>query len=67
MQEKEWNFTAKDRAINVFPMNALHAASIHGLKWMAFYGDLIAIVSRKGLFRLIAVNFPLRDEYLNII
>jgi hypothetical protein len=48
-------------------MNALHSASIHGLKWISFYGDLLAMVSRRGLFRLIAVNFPLRDEYLNLV
>jgi WD40 repeat protein len=61
LEETVWEFTAKDRVINVFPMYPLHSASIHGLKWIGFAGNLLAMVSRTGLFRLVAVNFHMRD------
>lgn len=48
-------------------MYSLHSASVHGLKWISFNGNLLAIVSRTGLFRLIAVNFKLRDEFLILL
>lgn len=56
-----WEFGIKDRIISVFPMYTLHSASIYGLKWISFFGNLLAMVSRKGLFRIIAINFQLRD------
>lgn len=62
-----WEFGLKDRIVSVFPMYSLHSASIYGLKWISFFGNMLAMVSRKGLFRLIAVNFQLRDEYLNLL
>jgi hypothetical protein len=62
-----WAFTAKDRVISVFPMYALHSASINGLKWIGFQGNLLAMVSRTGLFRIISINFEMRDEFLNLI
>ena len=56
-----WEFGLKDRIISVFPMYSLHSASIYGLKWISFFGNCLAMVSRKGLFRIIAINFQLRD------
>lgn len=57
----KWEFGLKDRIISVFPMYSLHSPSIYGLKWISFFGNCLAMVSRKGLFRLIAINFQLRD------
>ncbi len=30
-------------------------------------GNLLATISAKGLFKLIALNFEIRDEYITII
>jgi len=51
----------------VFPLTALHSASVQGLKWISFMGNLLATISSKGLFKLIALNFEIRDEYITII
>lgn len=45
----------------------LHSASIDGLKWFSFMGNLLALVSRKGLFRIIAVNFEMKDEFIILL
>ncbi len=62
-----WKFKAKDRDISVFPMYALHSASINGLKWIGFYGNLLVIITRTGLLRIIAINFTIRDEFIVLI
>jgi hypothetical protein len=40
---------------------------VEGLKWISFMGNLLATISAKGLFKLIALNFEIRDEYITII
>lgn len=48
-------------------MYALHSASIDGLKWIGFYGNLLVIITRTGLLRIIAINFTIRDEFIVLI
>ncbi len=48
-------------------MSVLHAASLDGLKWIDFMGNLVALVTTKGLFKIIAVNFEVRDEYILLL
>lgn len=48
---------SKDKEWNLFPFYLLHSAAIDGLKWAEFFGDLIALISSKGVFKIVAPNF----------
>jgi hypothetical protein len=67
LEEEVWKFKRKDRIISVFPTSMMHCATIDGLKWLDFMGNLLALVTRKGVFKLIAVNFELKDEFITLI
>jgi len=45
----------------------LHSASIHGIKWITFMGNLVAFISSNGLFRIIAINFQSKDEFIVLL
>jgi hypothetical protein len=65
--EEVWAFGNKDRILSVFPLSAIHSASISGLKWISFFGNLLAIITSKGCFRLLSLNLELRDEFIVLI
>lgn len=67
IEEEVWSFKAKERVINVFPLSTLHSVSIYGLKWIDFMGNLLALITRTGVFKLVSVNFEVRDEYILLI
>lgn len=52
---------------NVFPILKLHSASISGLKWAAYMHNHIAFVTKTGVFKLIAINFDMKDEFVLLI
>lgn len=45
-----------NKVYNIFPTTILHSASITGLLWATFLGDLIALVTDEGVFKIIALN-----------
>lgn len=45
-----------NRVYNIFPTSILHAATVDGIRWAGFLGDLIAVVTLKGIFKIIALN-----------
>jgi WD40 repeat protein len=67
IEEEVWGFRAKDRVVNIFPMTAVHSASVTGLKWIGFMGNLLALITETGIFKLIAINFDFKDEYMLLI
>ncbi len=42
-------------------MNIIHSASIKGLKWVSYFGNLVIMVTKDGILKLIAVNFDYKD------
>ena len=67
IEELKWKFKAKDRLISIFPKLMLHAASVDGLKWISFMGDLIALITIRGTFKIIAVDYEQKEEFLVLI
>ena len=55
------------KVYNVFPLYILHSASIEGLLWSSFYGDLVAIITKSGYLKLIAINIEEKEEYAVIL
>ena len=55
--EEVWNFDYRDRVVSCNPLSSLHAASINGLRWIGFMGNLMGLVTYMGTFRLLALNF----------
>lgn len=51
------------RIYNVFPTAILHSASIDGIRWASFLGDFIALVTPKGLFKIVALNVEEKEEF----
>lgn len=54
-------FSAKDKLYQVFPLTKLYSASQTGLRWAGFYHNLVALITNDGTFKLIAINYELKD------
>lgn len=71
LQEKlvtsEKGFKVGNKIYNIFPSTILHSASISGLIWAEFMGDLIALVTAEGVFKIIALNVDEKEEYVVIL
>jgi hypothetical protein len=39
----------------------MHSASIDGLLWISFFGNMLSLITRTGIFKIIAINFQIRD------
>ena len=44
------------KEFNVFPARVNHTIAVEGLIWCAFYGHLIAVITRSGVLKLLAIN-----------